>query len=82
MDVQEFQYNAMKTFNQLDPTILVEVVDNDLDFPVGKGRAIAIIDYGPEDHLLWVVFMDENRQCWQVPNPYVRAQTNPSLGRK
>lgn len=66
----------------LNPSIPTEVVVNELGFPTGKGRIIGVIDYGPEDHLLWIVIMDDSRQIWQVPNPYIRAQSNPSLGRK
>lgn len=60
---------------QLDPPIPVFVVDR------GPGLAHLVIDYGPEAHLMWVVFLDSDGSCWTVPNPQVRAQWNPSLGR-
>lgn len=66
---------------QLNPSLPVEVVENDLGIPTGKGRAVALLDYGPEENLLWVVFFDDTRQCWQVQNPLIRAQGNPSIGR-
>jgi hypothetical protein len=48
-----------------------------------KGRALAhiIIDYGPEEHLLWVCFQDETGEIWAWRNPDVRARHNPSMGR-
>lgn len=62
-------------FTQLDPPLPVHVVDR------GKGCAIAVIDYGPEHNLLWVVGMDDGGEIWCVPNPQVRLQTNWSMGR-
>ncbi len=50
--------------------------------PRGAGLAHFLIDYGPEAHLLWVVFMDEDGACWSVPNPEVRMANNWSLGRR
>jgi hypothetical protein len=50
--------------------------------PKGKGLAHILIDYGPEHHLIWMVFIDEGGQCWSFANPDVRAQTNPTMGRK
>ena len=66
---------------QFTPSIPVEVVENDLGIPIGKGRAIVLLDYSVEDHLLWLVFMDESKEPWLVPNPFLRAQSNPSRGR-
>ena len=43
---------------------------------------MAVIDYGPEFDLLWVVAMDEGGEIWCVPNPQVRMQANWSLGRR
>jgi hypothetical protein len=40
-----------------------------------------VIDYGPEAHLLWVVFLDEGGACWRVPNPEVRMQSNWTFNR-
>ena len=50
--------------------------------PRGPGLAHFVIDYGPEGHLLWVVFMDEDGACWSVPNPEIRMASNWSLGRR
>ncbi|PZW46666.1 hypothetical protein C8P66_109163 [Humitalea rosea] len=48
----------------------------------GPGLAHFIIDYGPEQHLLWVVFLDANGECWTVPNPEVRIPPNWSMRRR
>jgi len=52
------------------------------EYPAGSGRAIAVIDYGPSDNLLWVVAMDATGECWTVPNKAVRFTKNISLGRR
>jgi hypothetical protein len=62
-------------FTQLDPPLPLHVVDR------GSGYAIAVIDYGQEHDLLWVVGMDDGGEIWCVPNPQVRLQTNWSMGR-
>ncbi len=59
---------------QLEPPIPVETAR-------GKGLAHIVIDPGIEHHLLWVVFLDESRECWTFPNPEIRAQSNPTMGR-
>jgi len=48
----------------------------------GKGYAIAVIDYGLEHHLMWVVALDEDGSIWTAANPSVRLQTNWTAGRK
>ncbi len=53
-----------------------------LDTSRGPGLAHFLIDYGPESHLMWVVFMDKDGACWTVPNPEVRMQPNWSLQRR
>lgn len=58
---------------QLNPPIPVET-------PRGKGLAQLVIDYGPEHHLLWVVFQADG-QCWSWQNPQVRGETNISYDR-
>lgn len=60
---------------QLNPPLPVEVVGR------GKGYAVAVIDYGQEHHLLWVVGMDETREIWTVPNLQVRMRDNWTMGR-
>ncbi|MEO8618210.1 MAG: hypothetical protein ABI412_02485 [Sphingomicrobium sp.] len=62
-------------FTQLDPPVPLHVVDR------GTGCAVAVIDYGPEFDLLWVVGMDDGGEIWCVPNPQVRLQANWSMGR-
>jgi hypothetical protein len=60
---------------QLDPPLPVQT-------PKGDGLAHLIIDYGPEHHLMWVVFLDDGGECWTYPNPQVRACKNISMGRE
>lgn len=52
-----------------------------MDTPKGRGQALAVIDYGLEHNLLWVVAIDESREIWCVPNSEVRVQPNWSAGR-
>jgi hypothetical protein len=47
----------------------------------GKGYAHFVIDYGIEENLHWVIFLDTNGECWTLPNPQVRMQSNITLGR-
>ena len=58
---------------QLNPPIPVETAR-------GKGFAHVLIDYSQEHHLLWVVFLDATGECWTVPNPEIRLQSNVSMG--
>ena len=53
-----------------------------LTTPKGDGLAHFVIDYGPESHLMWVVFMDADGACWTVPNPEVRMRENWTMGRR
>lgn len=66
---------------QLNPNIPVVVLKEKDGQPSGTGFAIGWIDYSQDHDLLWVVFMDDTRECWIVPNPLIRAQKNYSLGR-
>ncbi|HEY1050824.1 MAG TPA: hypothetical protein VGE39_13735 [Prosthecobacter sp.] len=63
-------------FTQLNPPLPVTVEDR------GAGQAFAVIDYGPEHHLIWVTALDANGEIWCAPNPKVRVQGNWTLGRK
>jgi hypothetical protein len=60
---------------QLNPTLPIEIADN------GKGIAFAVIDYGEEHHLIWVVAMDQDGSIWCAPNPTVRVRSNWTFGR-
>lgn len=51
-----------------------------LETPFGRGMAEFVIDYGPDWHLLWVVFIDATGECRTVQNPDVRLQRNETLG--
>jgi len=61
------------TFTQLAPTVPVST-------PHGKGYALAVIDYGQEHHLLWVVASDDDGAIWTVANPDVRVRPNETMG--
>lgn len=65
----------MSYVTQLNPTIPVFT-------PKGKAEAVLIIDYGPEHHLYWTVFLDDGGECWIFENPQIRGCINESLGRK
>ena len=52
-----------------------------LDTPKGKGFAHLVIDYSQEHDLIWVVFIDETRECWAFRNQEIRIQKNITLGR-
>lgn len=60
---------------QLNPPLHMET-------PKGPGLAHFVIDYGPEAHLQWVVFMDADGACWTVPNPEIRISFNWTMGRR
>ena len=64
------------SFTQLDPTVPVTVEGK------GDGFAFAVIDYGQEHHLIWVVAIDATGEIWSAPNPKVRVQGNWTLGRQ
>lgn len=63
------------TILQLNPPIPVFVVGK------GTGQAHVLIDYSPEHHLYWIVFLDKDAECWTVCNTDIRAQFNHSLDR-
>lgn len=53
--------------------------------PKGEGRAIAVMDYGQEDDLLWVCIQQEDKHigeiwCWH--NSEVRVLDNSSFLRR
>lgn len=52
-----------------------------LDTPKGKGYCHFLIDYGIEEHLMFVVFLDETGECWTFENPQIRIQNNITIGR-
>ena len=61
---------------QLNPTLPMTVAGK------GSGYALAVIDYGPEHHLIWVVAIDETGEIWSAANPSVRMQSNWTMGRR
>ena len=64
------------SFTQLEPPLPMTVLDR------GDGYAVAVIDYGQEFDLLWVVALNDSGEIWCAPNPKVRMQANWSMGRK
>ncbi len=65
---------VLMTVIQLNPPLPMET-------PKGAGLAHFMIDYGPESHLMWTVFLDASGECWTFQNPEIRAAKNISLGR-
>lgn len=63
-------------FTQLDPCLPVTVEGK------GAGYAFAVIDYGQEHHLIWVVALNDSGEIWSAPNPKVRVSGNWTMGRK
>ena len=49
--------------------------------PKGAGFAHFLIDYGPETHLYWTVFITSTGEIWTFDNTQVRAEKNITLGR-
>jgi hypothetical protein len=64
------------SFTQLDPCIPMRVEGK------GNGSAIAVIDYGQEHNLIWVVALDDSGEIWCSPNPKVRLLKNWTMGRQ
>lgn len=52
-----------------------------LSTPKGDGLAWAMIDYGVEYDLMWVVAIDETGEIWTFANPEIRAQKNITMNR-
>ena len=63
----------MRTFNQLNPPLWLQT-------PRGRALAVAVIDYGPDQDLLWTCFLESNGECWTLCNKDVRYDKNISLG--
>jgi hypothetical protein len=49
--------------------------------PKGKAMAIAWLDYGMENDLVWMCIQDNTGECWQWENAQIRARHNLTLGR-
>ena len=62
-------------FTQLNPAMPVTVEGK------GAGYALAVIDYGQEHNLIWVVALNESGEIWCAPNPKVRMSRNWTMGR-
>jgi hypothetical protein len=64
------------SFHQLNPSIPVTVI--------GKcdGYAIAVIDYGREQNLIWGTALDGSAEVWCALNPLVRLKGNWTMSRE
>lgn len=62
------------TMIQLNPALPISC-------PKGDGYAHALIDYGIEENLYWVIFITETGECWTYANPDVRAVKNVTINR-
>lgn len=47
----------------------------------GDGYALAVIDYGQDHSLLWVIALNDTGEIWTIPNEKVRITKNYSMGR-
>jgi hypothetical protein len=59
---------------QLDPPLPMVT-------PKGAGLAHFVIDYNIEHNLMFVVFLDDNGECWTFDTRNVRMAKNITLGR-
>jgi hypothetical protein len=50
--------------------------------PKGKGWAHLVIDYSQEHDLVWVVFLDDTKECWSFGNKDIKIVGNTTLNRK
>jgi len=63
-------------YTELKQSLPVHVIDK------GDGYAIAVIDYGQEHDLIWVVVLNESGEIWSVRNQEVRVKSNWTMGRR
>jgi len=56
----------------------IKQLDPPLSFSTTKGDAYAhfVIDYGMEEHLHWVCFLDASGECWTFKNPHIKLKHN------
>jgi hypothetical protein len=66
---------GIMSFTQLTTSLPVSVQGK------GNGYAFAVIDYGEEHNLIWVVALDDSGEIWCSPNPKVRMRNNWTMGR-
>ena len=52
-----------------------------LDTDKGYGLAHFLINYGAEQEIVWVVFL-ENREVWEIQNHNIRACKNYTMERE
>lgn len=63
---------------QINPSIPVTVTSKDNR----SGECFALMDYGPEHHVIWGVAFDDTGEVWWTPNPEIRFHPNWSLERR
>ena len=49
--------------------------------PKGEAYAHFLIDYGIEEHLMFVCFINNTGECWTYKNTKIRMLPNITLGR-
>lgn len=49
--------------------------------PKGEGLAHFLQDYGLENNLVWIVFMNDTGECWAFQNPEIRMAKNLTYNR-
>lgn len=58
---------------QLDPPL-------SMTSPRGDCLALFLLDYGMEQDLYWICFMDDTGECWTFRNAEIRLMPNISYG--
>lgn len=63
---------------------MMQRIDPPIPLKTVKGNALAhfILDYGCEEDLFWVCFMDATGECWTFRNRDIRAYPNITMGRE
>ena len=49
--------------------------------PKGEAYAHFLMDYGMEEHLLWVCFINDTGECWTFRNAQIRLKPNETFNR-
>ena len=49
--------------------------------PKAEAYAHFLMDYGTEEHLLWVCFVNETGECWTFRNSQIRLKPNETFNR-
>lgn len=49
--------------------------------PTGNCMAVGWFKPHPEHNIVWICFLDDSGQQWEVESPYIRARSNITWGR-